>query len=159
MDRPTVPLTPRHDLQVQLPQLLFAHRRRRIDHQVDRLRRLRKRNHLTEARCTSQYHHNPVQPQRDPAMWRRPVLQRIQKESEPRPRFFLRLSLHALGARIVRVDEQRDYLDLEVSLAGTIIGIIPVLLMIPVIDEFHALNDMVTEPDTDIGVRLYVVRH
>jgi hypothetical protein len=76
-----------------------------------------------------------------------------------RPRSFLRLSLHALGARIVRVDEQRDYLDLGISLAGTIIGITPVLLMIPMVVEFHALNDMVTEPDTDIGVRLYVVRH
>ena len=76
-----------------------------------------------------------------------------------RPRSFLPLSLHALGARIVLGDEQRDYLDLGVSLAGTIIGIIPVLLMIPVIVEFHALNDMVTEPDTDIGVRLYVAGH
>jgi hypothetical protein len=47
----------------------------------------------------------------------------------------------------------------SVTLAGTIIGIIPILLANHVIIEFHALNDMVTEPDTDIGVRLYVARH
>src|SRR6516165_5629454 len=44
-------------------------------------------------------------------------------------------------------------------LAGTIISIIPILLAHRVIIEFHALNDMVTEPDADIGVRLYVSRH
>ena len=38
-------------------------------------------------------------------------------------------------------------------LAGTIIRIIPVLLVIFVIIEFHALNDMIAEPDADIGVR------
>ena len=40
--------------------------------------------------------------------------------------------------------------------AGTIIRIIPVLLVIFVIVEFHALNDMIAEPDADIGVRLDV---
>ena len=44
-------------------------------------------------------------------------------------------------------------------LAGTIIRIIPVLLVIFVIVEFHALNDMIAEPDADIGVRLDVARH
>ena len=43
-------------------------------------------------------------------------------------------------------------------LAGAIIRIIPVLLVIFVIVEFHALNDVIAEPDTDIGVRLDVVR-
>ena len=38
----------------------------------------------------------------------------------------------------------------------TIIRIIPVYLVILVIVEFHTLNDMITEPDTDIGVRLYI---
>ena len=41
-------------------------------------------------------------------------------------------------------------------LASTIIRIIPVLLVILVIVEFHALNDVIAEPDTDIGVRLDV---
>ena len=44
-------------------------------------------------------------------------------------------------------------------LAGTIIRIIPVLLVIFVIVEFHALNDMIAEPDAEIGVRLDVARH
>ena len=44
-------------------------------------------------------------------------------------------------------------------LAGTIICIIPVLVMIFVIVEFHALNDMIPEPDTDVGVRLDVAGH
>ena len=43
-------------------------------------------------------------------------------------------------------------------LAGTIISIIPILLAHRVIIEFHALNDMVSEPDADIGVRLYVAQ-
>jgi hypothetical protein len=43
-------------------------------------------------------------------------------------------------------------------LAGAIIGIIPIFLVIRVIDEFHALNDMIAEADTYIGVRLYVAR-
>ena len=43
-------------------------------------------------------------------------------------------------------------------LAGTIIGIIPILLVILVIVELHALNDMIAESDTHIGVRLYVAR-
>jgi hypothetical protein len=47
----------------------------------------------------------------------------------------------------------------SVTLAGTIISIVPIPLANRVIIEFHAVNDMVTEPDTDIGVRLYVARH
>ena len=46
-----------------------------------------------------------------------------------------------------------------VTLAGTIISIVPIPLANRVIIEFHAVNDMVTEPDADIGVRLYVSRH
>jgi hypothetical protein len=47
----------------------------------------------------------------------------------------------------------------SVTLAGTIISIVPIPLANRVIIEFHAVNDMVTEPDTYIGVRLYVARH
>jgi hypothetical protein len=42
-----------------------------------------------------------------------------------------------------------------VTLAGTIISIVPVLLANRMIIEFHAMNDMIAEPDTDIGMRLY----
>ena len=44
-------------------------------------------------------------------------------------------------------------------LAGAIISIVPISLANRVIIEFHAVNDMVTEPDTDVGVRLYVAGH
>jgi hypothetical protein len=43
-------------------------------------------------------------------------------------------------------------------LAGTIIGIIPIPFVIFVIIEFHALNDVIAEPDADIGVRVDVAR-
>jgi hypothetical protein len=49
--------------------------------------------------------------------------------------------------------------DSSVTLAGAIISIVPISLANRVIIEFHAVNDMVTEPDTDIGVRLYVAPH
>ena len=43
-------------------------------------------------------------------------------------------------------------------LAGTIIGIIPILLVAFVIIEFHALNDVIAEPHTDISMRLNIAR-
>src|SRR6516162_8302080 len=46
----------------------------------------------------------------------------------------------------------------RLALARTIVGIIPMLLVIFMIVEFHALNDMIAESDTDISVRLYVAR-
>ena len=46
-----------------------------------------------------------------------------------------------------------------ITLAGAIISIIPIVSANRVIIEFHALNDMVSEPDADIGVRLYVAGH
>ena len=47
----------------------------------------------------------------------------------------------------------------SITLAGTIISIVPNPLANRAIIEFHAVNDMVTEPDTDIGMRLYIARH
>ena len=44
-------------------------------------------------------------------------------------------------------------------LAGTITRITPILLVSFVIVEFHALKDVIVEPDTDIGVRQYVAWH
>ena len=38
--------------------------------------------------------------------------------------------------------------------ASTVIGIIPILLVGFMIVEFHALNDVIAEPDADIGVGL-----
>ena len=42
--------------------------------------------------------------------------------------------------------------------ASTVIGIIPILLVGFMIVEFHALNDVIAEPDADIGVRFDVAR-
>ena len=41
-------------------------------------------------------------------------------------------------------------------LAGTIIRIIPIPFVIFVIVEFHALNDVIAEPNADIRVRVDV---
>ena len=41
----------------------------------------------------------------------------------------------------------------SLALAGAIIGIIPILLVVFVIVEFHALNDMIVKPDTDTSLR------
>jgi hypothetical protein len=41
----------------------------------------------------------------------------------------------------------------SLRLASTIVGIIPILFVIFVIVEFHALNDMIVKPDTDTSLR------
>ena len=56
----------------------------------------------------------------------------------------------------VNREENQDFCSLQAASTRTIIRIIPVYLVILVIVEFHALDDMITEPDTDIGVRLYI---
>src|SRR6516164_8478502 len=56
----------------------------------------------------------------------------------------------------VNREENQDFCSLQAASTRTIIRIIPVYLVILVIVEFHALDDMITEPDTDIGVRLYL---
>ena len=47
---------------------------------------------------------------------------------------------------------------LALLLANTIVGVIPILFVIFMVVESHALNVMIAKPDTDIGVRLDVVR-
>lgn len=44
-------------------------------------------------------------------------------------------------------------------LASAIVGIVPVLLVDFVIVKFHALNDMIAEPDADVGMGLNIARH
>jgi hypothetical protein len=75
--------------QLQFTHLLLTHRSRRIHHQVDRLRRLRERNHLAQALRPGQDHRNAVEPERDAAVRWRAVLQRVQEESEARLRLFV----------------------------------------------------------------------
>src|ERR1700733_4862572 len=102
-------LTPRHDLQVQLAQLLFAYRSGRIDHQVDRLRRLRKRDHLAKARRTGQDHHNPVEAERNPAVRWCSVFESVKKEPKPLLRLGVRHAQRAedLGLHILPVYTDR----------------------------------------------------
>jgi integrase len=70
---------------VQLLQLLLAHRRRRFGHQVDRLRRLREGNYFAQVSRARQQHHDAIQAQRNAAMRRRAVLERVEEESEALP--------------------------------------------------------------------------
>jgi hypothetical protein len=44
-------------------------------------------------------------------------------------------------------------------LAGAIVSTVPASLANRVNIEFHAVKDIVAEPDTDIGAGLYVVGH
>ena len=67
---------------MQLPQLRIAYRSRCVHHQINRLGRLRKGNHLTQARRARKNHHKPVQTQRDSTMRGRPILQSLKKESK-----------------------------------------------------------------------------
>ena len=71
---------------MQLSQLVLRYGRRRVGHQVDGLCALREGNHLAQAGRSGQQHHNAIQTQRDAAMRRRAVLQRVQEEAEARAR-------------------------------------------------------------------------
>ena len=74
---------------MQFLQLLLGHRRRRVGHQVDGLGGLGEGNHLAQAGRAGQQHHNAVQAQRNAAVRRRAVLQRVQEEAEARARLFV----------------------------------------------------------------------
>src|SRR5438105_15192473 len=70
----------------QLPQLLLADWSGRVHHQISRLRGLGEWDHLAQALRPGQDHHNAIQTQRDAAMRRRAILQRLQKKAEARAR-------------------------------------------------------------------------
>ena len=73
---------------LQLAQLLLSHRRWRVGHQINRLGRLGERDHLAKIGRAGQQHHYAIEPQRNAAVWRRAVLQRIEEESEALARLF-----------------------------------------------------------------------
>src|SRR5262245_61311260 len=72
---------------MQFLHLLLSRMARSIDHQINGLRRLRERDHLAQALCSSENHHDAIESQRNAAVRRRPVLQRIEEESKPLLRF------------------------------------------------------------------------
>src|SRR5581483_2699483 len=77
------------DLYPQLLQLRFTHRCRRIHHQVDRPRRLRKWDHFAQTFGASKDHHNAIQPQGNPTVWGRAVLKRFKEEPKTGPCFLI----------------------------------------------------------------------
>jgi len=74
---------------VQLLQLLLAYSRRRVGHQIDRLRSLGKRNHFAKTRRARKQHDDAVEAKRNAAMRWRAIFERIQKEPESLPRFLI----------------------------------------------------------------------
>ena len=73
-----------HHPNPQLLQLTLADRRGRVHHQVNCLRGLGEGNHLSQAFRAGQNHHDAVESQRNSAVRRRAVLQRLQEEAEAR---------------------------------------------------------------------------
>jgi len=69
------PLPP--NLQIDILQLLGIHTRRRLTQQALPLLRLRKRDYIPDIIRARQQHDQPVQPPGNPAVRRRPVLQRL----------------------------------------------------------------------------------
>ena len=71
---------------VQLAQLRVVDRRRRAGHQIDGLRRLRERDDLANRRLAAQQRDDAIEAERDAAVRRRAVLERVEEEAEARPR-------------------------------------------------------------------------
>src|SRR5947209_394896 len=76
------------DLYPQLFELSLAHGRRRIHHQIHGPRRLGEWNYFAQAVSPRQDHHDPVEAERNPAVRRRAVFQRLKEKPEARSRFF-----------------------------------------------------------------------
>src|ERR1700723_531633 len=101
------------DRDPQLAQLLLAHRRGCVHHQIHRSRGFGEGNYFAQTFRTRQNHHDAIEAQRDSSVRRRAVFQCFQKESEARPRFFLRhaqcaedSTLHILAVNTNRAKAQ-----------------------------------------------------
>src|SRR5271167_4371413 len=79
-----------HHRDAQLLQLTLADGCGGVHHQVNCLRGLGEGNHLAQAFRAGQKHHNAVKSERDPTMWRRAVLQRVEEKAEARLLLFRR---------------------------------------------------------------------
>src|SRR4051794_10075567 len=73
-------------LQMKLAQLFRVDRRRRPSHEVDRVRGLWERDHLADRGLAGENRDDTVEAERDAAVRRRPVLERLQEEAEPQLR-------------------------------------------------------------------------
>src|SRR6266850_178752 len=71
---------------MELAQLFRVDRRRRPGHEIDGVRGLREGNHLADGCLAGENRDDAVEAERDAAMGRRPVLQRLEEEAEPRLR-------------------------------------------------------------------------
>src|SRR5262245_4165717 len=69
-----------HVRDAQLSRLRRIDRRRRVAHQVHRLRRLREGNHLANRGLTRQQRADAIEAERQAAVWRRAVLERFEEE-------------------------------------------------------------------------------
>ena len=80
---------------VQLAQLLLVDRRRRAGHDVDGRGRLRERDHLADRRLAAEQRDQAIEAERDAAVRRRPVLERVEEEAEARLRVLVGHAEHA----------------------------------------------------------------
>jgi hypothetical protein len=67
----------------------LVHGARRVAHQVRARLRLRERDHVADVVGPREVHHEPVEPERDPAVRRRAVAERLEQEAELRVRLGL----------------------------------------------------------------------
>ena len=79
-----------HRPKVQCPEIVRVHRRRGPLEQGPRRRGLGKCDHVAERRRPRQQHGDPIEPQREATMRRRPRRQAVEQEAEPPPDLRLR---------------------------------------------------------------------
>ena len=92
---------------MELAQLSRVDRRRRVAHQIDGLRRLWERDYLADRRLTRQEGANAIEAERESAVRRRAVLERLEEESE------------AVLRVLVREPEQAEHLGLRLAVMNT----------------------------------------
>src|SRR5207247_5311777 len=68
----------------ELPQLLSRHFRRRSAHRIHARLILRESDDVTKIRLQGDHHHHAIDPERDPAMRRRPHRESVQEKAELR---------------------------------------------------------------------------
>src|SRR4030095_3107885 len=87
---------------MELTQLFRIDRRRRPSHEIHCVCGLRERDNLTNRRLAAEEGDDTVEPERDSAVGRRPVLERLEEETEPLPRFLFSDPEGAEDARLDR---------------------------------------------------------
>src|SRR5258708_15981607 len=77
-------------LQMELAQLFRIHGGRRARHEIDGVRRLRKRDDLADRGLARENGHYAIEPERDAAVRRRSVLEGLHKKTKAQLRLLLR---------------------------------------------------------------------